>query len=362
MPTPAPPRRRSWHRVTALAAVALAAVTSCSNNAADGPAVTGTGGEPVAAAAGPDVNGDGIVRVGVMSPGDLDDNGYYESFVTKAQSFTDAQGWELIRVGSINPADALVQARNLCRQGVDMVALAAADLADAIPASEEAECADTAWYIPSSGNVAVTPRITVSSDDVDDVLVAAGYGMGLLLAERGATSAGFVSGPEADYSIAAAAAFRAGLRQVVPDAALLVTYTGDFDNSALAVEATTAQIQQGAGGLYPYLGGATDAAAGVGSAAGIPVATPGTDRCAEGTFAMSVIFDPGEYFNAALREFAAGTLRMGVERVWRLGQDEVPTITLCSGTDEQRRQLAGYIDRIGSGEVDTTALVAADAT
>ena len=350
-------------RVTAaLAAVALMSVAACSNNAA----TSSSGSEATASdsssitAKEPDVNGDGTVKIGVLSPGDLNDNGYYESFVTEAQAFTDAKSWELIKVGSVNPADALEQARNMCRQGVDMVALAAAELADAVPASEEAVCANTAWYVPSSaGNVEVTPRITVSSDDVHEVLLAAGYGIGLLMEDAGKTSAGFVSGPEADFSIAAAKAFRAGIRQVIPSGQLLTTYTGDFNNSALAVEATRAQIQQGIGGLYPYLGGATDAAAAIGFGAGIPVATPGTDRCAENTFAMSVIFDPGEYFGAALQEFAEGKLQMGAERKWKLGVDQVPAITLCNGTAEQKQKLADFISQIGSGAVQPTAVIAA---
>ena len=44
------------------------------------------------------------VTVGVLSPGDLNDNGYYESFVVKAQAFVDEQdGWELITVGEVEP-------------------------------------------------------------------------------------------------------------------------------------------------------------------------------------------------------------------------------------------------------------------
>lgn len=361
MPPTTRQRTRSPRLAAALGAAALVAVAGCSNNAADPAADTGTpsdSGSSVTARE-PDVNGDGVVRIGVLSPGDLNDNGYYESFVTSAQRFTDEHGWELIQTGMVNPADALEQARNMCRQGVDMVALAAAELADAIPASTEPVCANTAWYSPSSaGSVQVTPEIAVSSDDVNESLLAAGYGMGLLLQTTGATSAGFVTGPEADFSIAGAKAFRAGIRQVVPDATLLTTFTGDFNNSALAVEATNAQIQQGIGGLYPYLGGATDASAQVAFGAGIPVATPGTDRCAENTFALSVIFDPGEFFGAALTDFADGKLVMGQERKWHMGVDPVPTVKLCNGTAEQDQQLADFIAGIGNGSVDPAAEVA----
>ena len=356
---------RPLRRTAALAVVAVVALSACGDNTenADSGSDSGSGGGSSAGeATGPDVNGDGTVTIGVLSPGDLNDNGFYESFVVKAQEFLDQQdGWELIKVGSINPADALEQARNLCRQGVDMVALAAAELADAIPASEEDVCADTIWYVPSqAGSVEGTDRIVLSQDFANESLLAAGYAMGLLMQADGSTTAGMVSGPELDFSIIAAQAYRAGIRQVLPDAELVVTYTGDFDDSGLAVEATQAQIGQGIGSLYPYLGGATDASAQLGFDAGIPVATPGTDRCGEGTFAVSVIFDPGEYFAAALADFAEGTLEPGTTREWHLGVDPVPTVEFCDAagaTPEQEQQLADFIASVGDGTVDPQAEV-----
>ena len=357
-----PPLLRSWRRHAVVTAVAVLALSACGNNADTGDSASGgssDGGSDVTSRE-PDVNGDGKVVIGVLSPGDLNDNGYYESFVTSAQDFVDSQDdWELIKVGSVNPADALEQARNLCRQGVDMVALAASELSDAVPASTEDVCADTAWYVPSmTDGVEQTPEITISTDFVNESLFAAGYAMGLLMQADGTTTAGFVSGPEADFSIAAASAYLAGIREVIPEGQVVTTYTGDFNDSALAVEATNAQVAQGIGGLYPYLGGATDASAEIGFDAGIPVATPGTDRCSEGTYAISVIFDPGVYFGAALQDFADGELQMGESREWHLGVDSVPTVTLCDGTPEQEQQLADMIASVGDGSVDPDAEIA----
>jgi basic membrane protein A len=341
-------------------AAVLALSVGCSNNA-ESAAEEGETEETVLEGQ-PDLNGDGDVKIGVLSPGDLNDNGYYESFVVKAQEFADAEGWEILTVGSINPADSLEQARNMCRQGVDMVALAAAELADAIPASTEAVCEGTAWYVPSSGgSVEVTPEITLSEDDANEVLLAAGYGMGLLMREAGETKAGFVSGPELDFSIIAGTAYRLGIEEVIPDAEVLTTYTGDFDDSGLAIEATQAQIDQGIGSLYPYLGGATDASAQLAADAGIPVATPGTARCDEpdSAFAMEVIYDPGEYFAAALQDFKDAKLTMGQVRKWRLGVDDVPAINFCDADPALQEELDAYIAKIADGEIDPIALVKA---
>ena len=92
-------------------------------------------------------------------------------------------------------------------------------------------------------------------------MFSTGYAAGLAMKKDNITKAGYVSGPEADFSKQAAAAFRAGLVQVVPEATLVETYTGDFNDSAKAKEAAQQQIAQGVGLIYPYLGGATDAVA-----------------------------------------------------------------------------------------------------
>src|SRR5690606_8737588 len=121
----------------------------------------------------------------------------------------------------------------------------------------------------------------------------------------------------------------AGIRKVVPNAETVATYTGDFDNSALGQEAATAQLSQGVGIMYPYLGGATDAVADEGFSKGVLSVTPGTDRCSEDKFAVSSIFSPGDYFAAALNDFKAGIIELGVTRIFVLGEDPVPTVKIC---------------------------------
>ena len=337
----------------ACVALSIAACTSPSDTATtDASASAST--DTLVPKGEPDVNGDGKVVVGVLSPGDLNDNGYYESFVAKAEAFTSQKGWKLIKVGSINPADALNQARNLCRQGVDLVALGAAELKDAIPASEEAVCAKTAWYVPSSADIKQTSKISISRDFINESLLAAGYANGLLMKDKGFTKAGYITGPQLDFSVQAAKAFKAGIKEVVPTATLATTYTGSFDDSAKAKEAAAAQISQGVQALYPYLGGATDAVAKLGNTKNLILSTPGTDRCAstDPKFAVSVIFDPGEYFAAALTDFAAGKLKMGVAREWHLGKDTVPTVKICGGTAADNAALKTFIGNIGTGKVN----------
>jgi basic membrane protein A len=332
---------------------------SAANTPAATVAATG-GGEGKSGLNEPDTNKDGKVVIGILSPGDINDHGYYESFVDEAQAYADKQGWKIIKRGSVPASDALTAARALCQQKVDMVALGASELKDAIPAAAEPVCKGTAWYVPASANLNPTPHIVVSSDDPTVDAVASGYGTGLLMKGKNLTKAGFVSGLKADFSIAFAKGFLAGIKEVVPNASLIQTYTGDFNDSAKAKEAVQAQLSQGAKVIYPYLGGATDAAAKLANSAGALTLTPGTDRCdsASPKFDVSVIFSPGDFFLAALESFSKDELKMGVTRVWKMGVDPYPTVKLCHATAEQNAQMADFIKKIGSGEIKAADVVA----
>ena len=307
----------------------------------------------------PDVNCDGKVVIGILSPGDTHDHGYYESFVDTADAYAHQNGWTVITLDKVNPADAVNQARNLCRQHVDMVAVAASELKDAIPVSQEAVCSNTVWYVAGGQGVTQTPYFVQSADDVNESLYAAGYASGLLMQSSGATKAGFITGPELDFAKQAAKAYTKGIQAVIPGATVLTAYTGSFDDSGKAVEAANAQIAQGVGIMYPYLGGATDAVAALGNQHNIPQLTPGTDRCGPGSpqYAMSVIFSPGAYFAAALTPFKQATLKVGTSRVWHMGKDPVPTVKICSPTGDQQQKVDALIQQVGSGAVKPDQIV-----
>ncbi|MDI9918140.1 BMP family ABC transporter substrate-binding protein [Rhodococcus sp. IEGM 1379] len=353
--------RSRFIHTAAIACVTLAALTACSDRASNDAASADASSGSTTTGSQPDVNGDGKVVIGVISPGDLNDNGYYEAFVSSAQEFVDDNGWTLIKVGSVNPANALEQARNLCRQNVDLVAIAAQELKDALPAAEEPVCSNTNWYTPSGAGIKPTSRVTVSKDYVNEAMLAAGYANGIVMRDNKETKAGYITGPELDFSVMAAKAFGVGIRQLVPEATLTTTYTGDFNDSAKAREAAQAQISQGVQALYPYLGGATDSVAQLGTANGVFLSTPGTDRCAESdiNWGVSVIFDPGAYFAAALAEFKDANLQMGTVREWHLGKDTVPTVKLCKGTDQQNAELTSFITKVGTGEIVPDDVIAA---
>ncbi|MEU0688758.1 BMP family ABC transporter substrate-binding protein [Streptomyces uncialis] len=341
-----------------LALTTALALSGCADNAATAPKATPAAkGGSAPGLKQPDVNGDGKVVIGVLSPGDINDRGYYQSFVDSAEAFAKEQGWTVVKRGSVPPSDALTAARALCQQKVDLVAIGASELKTAIPASEEPVCEKSAWYVPMQANIDQTPKILLSTDDPKQSMLVAGYAAGLRMKTAGHTKAGFITGIKADYSVAAATAFLAGIRQIVPKATLTTTYTGDFNDSAKAKEATQAQLNQGVKVIYPYLGGATDASAKLANSGGALTLTPGTDRCASASpkFDISVLFSPGDYFRAGLEEFAANNLKMGTTRVWQLGVDPYPTVKICDGQGDEEQRLAQFIKKIGSKEIDAAA-------
>jgi basic membrane protein A len=360
-------------RITAVAATGLLALlvgacgsTDDDNDNAEATEAEGSGGsgESCIGETGcvpenqPDVNQDGTVRIGVLSPGDTNDNGYYESFVVTAREFAERNDWELTIVDKVNPADAAEQARSLCRQSVDMVAIAASELKDALPVAEEEVCENSVWYLAGGQGTEQTPYFFQSTEPPGETQYATGYAAGLVLRELGGDKAGYITGPELDFSTTTFAVFTAGLKAVLPDAETVPTYTGSFDDSALGQEAARAQMASGVDLLYPYLGGATDAVVAIGAENGVLSITPGTDRCDEENFAISSIFSPGDYFAAVLADFEEGTVELGTTRTFEIGKDEVPTVKICDSVpnaDALTEELQVVIDQIASGELDPLA-------
>ncbi|HEU5151088.1 MAG TPA: BMP family ABC transporter substrate-binding protein [Iamia sp.] len=351
------------HRLAAAALAALLALTTaaCADNAEESSTGDGGsgGGRETSEGTQPDTNGDGKVVIGVISPGDTDDGQYYEDFLVPARPYIEEQGWELTIIDQVNPADALTQARNLCRQGADMVALAAVELKDALPAADEDVCADSVFTIFGDAEDQLSPSAAQATGQTVETQYLTGVAAGLVLQSQGGTTAGFVGGPELDFAVVSASAFERGMQSVLPDAELLVTYTGDFDDSGKAREATSSQIGSGATLIYAYLGGATDAAASAALEGGALAISPGTDKCddGEGRYGIASMFASGGYFLNMLNDFAEGDITVGETTVYEVGPDnETPGAKICTdvveGGDELQAQLEEVAAGIADGSVD----------
>jgi basic membrane protein A len=243
-----------------------------------------------------------------------------------------------------------------------MIAIAASTLKDAIPVAAEAVCKNTVWYVAGGEGVVQTKYFAQTNDIPSQSGYASGVAAGLIMKDKNITKAGFITGFQASFTTNFAKAWETGIKSQVPGASVVSTYTGDFDKSDLAVEAYNAMKSQDVGIVYPYLGGATDAVAIQAAKDGIPVLTPGTDRCesTDPPFAISVIFSPGDYFAGALERFGAGTLRVGTALTFHMGADQVPTVRICKPTGDQPAVLAQTIADIGSGTLNTGTITGLD--
>jgi basic membrane protein A and related proteins len=302
----------------------------------------------------PHVQGKSTVTIEILSPGDTHDHGYYESFVDEAEAYAKQNGWKVVTVDKVADSQAAQAARNACAQHPDMVAIAASELNAAIPVAAEPVCKNTVWYVAGGQGVTQTPYFVQTTDIESQDGYASGVAAGLLMKDSGATKAGFITGPEASFTTGFYNAWAVGLKAELPSADVLpAAYTGSFDDSAKAVEAYNAMKSQGVGILYPYLGGATDAVAAAANKDNIPVLTPGTDRCSSTSpkYAVSVIFDPGTYFAAALAPFAQGKLYVGHSLTFHMGVDPVPTVKICDPQGDDAATLANVIHQIGTGQI-----------
>lgn len=347
-------RRKSLRGVAALAVAAIA-LAGCSVQSDDGGSESESDqAAPTRSNPQPDLNDDGKVIIGIMSPGDTKDKGYYQGFVDGALDVADSLGWQTIIIDKINPADAIEQAKNLCRQHADLIGIGAGELKDAMTAHDVPECADTDWYITTSDPIEQEEFFAQSKNILQEHMFTAGYAAGELMKADGATQAGFIGGTKVDFTEQAATAFLKGIQEVLPDADLATTYTGNFDDSAKAREAAEAQIARGAKVIYPYLGGASDAVANLANEKGVYTISPGSDRCSDDSvhYDISSIFSPGAFFAAALNQFKDDALEMGSMREWRLGHDEVPTVKACGDHADLQSTIDEVMTGVAAGTYD----------
>jgi len=322
----------------------------------DEPADDGMEGTLVAGQ--PDINGDGEVRIGIASPGDTNDGGFYQSFVDGARAVADELGWTVIVSDFINPVDAETALADLARQNLDFLAVGATELQDGIDAIAcEEEFEHIAFYLNGTLTDA-HPCYGQSSDDYFEIHWLLGVATAQLLERTGATTAGFIGGPELAFVVVAAKSMEAGLKSINPDYEMVVTYTGDFNDAALGIEAARAMIDQDIGVIHTFLGGAMFPTGGFIAESGGSAISASANTCFPGSpFAGASLFPPGAYLAANLRDFNAGTFREGVIRPFKVGIDPEVGAVLCDPTPEEQATIDEVVARMGSGELIAAELV-----
>ena len=314
-----------------------------------------TEGTGASAAVDLDTNGDGVVVIGVATPGPRDDGGYYQAMVDGITQLSEENGFEEpIIVDNVDPAQAETELRNLARQNVDVIAVGAGELSDPLPALSE-EFAEIFWYCNCGAGLADAPGIAQARDDSSQISYTAGYATGLLLQDTDATSAAFLGCCDLDFEREAFLAFEAGLQAV--DDSFTATYipTGDFNDVAGATEAYNQAVADGVGAVYPFLGGSQEAVASLANEDGIITMAPGpADACErdEVDYQIAVVFDAGVYVTESMRSIIAGELSEGEAKFFLVGDFEPVGAEFCDATPEQEEALQDVRDQIAAGEFD----------
>ena len=299
-------------------AAGLATATTEPPSDTDGDRRRRTGTSAAAEPVDLDTNGDGVVVIGVATPGPRDDGGYYQAMVDGITQLSEENGFEEpIIVDNIDPAQAETELRNLARQNVDVIAVGAGELSDPLPALDRGVPGHL-LVLQLRRRARRRPGIAQARDDSSQISYSAGYATGLLLQDTDATSAAFLGCCDLDFEREAFLAFEAGLQAV--DDSFTATYipTGDFNDVAGATEAYNQAVADGVGAVYPFLGGSQEASSGWPTRTASSRCPPGpADACEreELDYQIAVQFDAGVYVDATAFEVIAGELSEGERKL-----------------------------------------------
>ena len=210
-----------------------------------------------------DVDGDGLVTIGIAAAGPRDDGGYYQAVVDGAQRFAASQGshWTVIISDNITAEDAATAIDDLAQQSVDIMIVGASEIAS--PMADLAEKhSDAFWYCNCGAGWPESPFYAQSQDDGSEIHYTVGVAAGLLMQEAGGDSMVMLGCCDLGFEKEAFLATQMGLQAVDPTFTITYVQTGgfpfDFENTANAIEAFNNALAEGVVGVYGYLGGAAN--------------------------------------------------------------------------------------------------------
>ena len=304
-----------------------------------------------------DFNGDGEVRIAVVTEGARDDGAYYQALVERVESISDTAGYQRpLIVDQVDPANARTELENVVAQGADIIAIGSSNLADG---NEDLflEHDQIFWYCNCGSGYQDTPGLLRSADSGAELGISAGYATGLLLRERGSDRAVFLGCCDLNFEKESFLAFEFGLSLVDEDLEIIYVPTGnfpfDFNNTAGATEAYNNAVAEGIGAVYPFLGGAHEPIVRLANSDGLIVMTAGSSTGCERedlAYDLEVMFDAGDYLVPVFDEILAGTAEEGGARRFTVGVDPEVGATFCNPSAEQQQELEDLNARIGAGE------------
>ncbi len=317
-------------------------------------AATASGDRPPA-----DFDGDGKVRIAVVTEGARDDGSYYQALVEEVESLSEDAGFEPpLIVDLVDPADARAELENVVAQGADVIAIGSSNLADG---NEDLflEHGRIFWYCNCGSGYQDTPGLMRSTDSGAELGISAGFATGLLLEQREGDRAVFLGCCDLNFEVESFLAFRFGLKLVDESFDAIYAPTGnfpfDFNNTAGATEAYNAAVAEGMAAVYPFLGGAHIPIVRLANDDGLIVMTAGSSQGCERedvSYDIEVRYDAGDYLVPIFNEILSGTAVEGGSRKFTVGIDPQVGAHICTPTSDQEAALADLNTRIGAGDFD----------
>jgi basic membrane protein A len=297
-------------------------------------------------------------KVAVLVAGDSHDQGFYQGQVEALQKLAKQYKFTLVVIDKVGIGTSTEAFQNAARQSPAILLSTGSELLDGF----NAVCNNPQFQgsgIFFMSQAAFPPQcksaVHFTADDFQSHYLG-GVAAALLLQTQGKPNGtvATVAGPPLSFVTDDNKALAEGLKSQLPNAQFKISYTGDFENAALASEATNAFINQGANVLYPYLGGAVIAATTTANQAHVPILSVSIDGCnippPGPQFAGSVLFNPAPGFGPMFAQYVKGTLKAGDFKVFGL---ETPGVgaNICNATAAQQKVLNDTKAKILSGQI-----------
>ncbi len=301
-----------------------------------------------------------VTTIGYALSGPANDGGYYQDQAQEIKRIGQAAGIKVIVDQNADPNSAAVF-EDLARQGAQVVIADGSEFTPAMMSFSKNTAFNSTLPLMISGDPPVASTYATAGGNELQAHFMGGVAAGLLLQQHGRNVACDVAGLNVTFVKNAALAMKAGLHYFNPKYKFLSTFTGDFNNAALAASASKALIAQGCYVLYPYLGGAIPAALNAATKAHILAVATSFNRCgtsASPPIAMSILYNPAFYLPSVVRALELGQIHRGQHwRLFSVGSNVGIGAVICHPTAHQTQVLNQVRKKLATGAINVPKLI-----
>lgn len=277
----------------------------------------------------------GDLRIAMLLPGDITDNGFMEAGYEGLQKIRERFGAEIDHIDGVKPEKALLEdaLRKLAAARPDMVIAHGGQNSEAAR-TVAPEFPDIAFVVVQ-GNV-TGPNLSSYEVLQEESAWLAGAAAGLLTKSG---TVGHISGIRVPPGLKGRGGFYNGLMHTRPDAKFLTIFAGDQDDARLAARVAKAEMAEGADIIFTMLNagrqGVTDAMGGTG-ARQIGNVIDWT-RVEPGIFVASAVADVSIPSVQAVEDFTKSNWKPGVVKAIGLENPDAVSLTLSGDVPQEVR-------------------------